>query len=301
MSIENILLPLEQLQLQSIELADTTITIGASSRQAQPACPACQSVSGRVHSTYTRTVADLPWSTRRLVLHLEVRRLFCDSPLCAKRTFAERFGAMLPPYARRTARLTDALSAIGFATGGSGAARLAHLLAMPLSPRTALRILHAQCLPAPAAPRVVGLDDWAWEKERSYGSICVDLERHQPIDLLPDREPTTIAAWLRDHPTIEIVARDRGKEYVEGVNQGAPQAIQVADRWHLIKNLGDALEYLFHHHAQALKQTCAELDGEDGAAPSTLRSVPTLDGTANPERAKLASRQWSARALDRYH
>ncbi|MBA3946673.1 MAG: ISL3 family transposase [Herpetosiphonaceae bacterium] len=161
--------------------------------------------------------------------------------------------------------------------------------------------MHAHCLPAAAPPRVVGLDDWAWKKGRSYGAICVDLERHQPIDLLPDREPATIAAWLHDHPTIEIVARDRGKEFVEGVQHGAPQAVQVADRWHLIKNLGDALEYLFHQHAQVVQQTFTHLEAQAVAGPAEHRPVPTLDGTTNAERSKVASRAWSIRALDRYH
>ncbi len=172
-----------------------------------------------MHSRYRRTVADLPWADRRLLLHLHVQRFFCDQAHCPKRTFAERFGSALPPYARRTARLTANLPALGFATGGHGASRLAQVLAIPISPRTALRIIHRHHLPDTPAPRVVGLDDWAWKKGRTYGSICVDLERHQPIDLLPDREPTTIAAWLHAHPTIEVVARDRGGAFIGGIAQ----------------------------------------------------------------------------------
>ncbi|GAC1527806.1 MAG: hypothetical protein NVS2B16_35710 [Chloroflexota bacterium] len=254
----------------------------------------------RVHSRYRRTVGDLPWADRRLVLHLHVRRFFCDLASCPRRTFAERFGPSLPPYARRTARLTANLSALAFAAGGQGAARLAHLLAMPISPRTAIRIMHGQPLPGAPAPRVVGLDDWAWKKGRTYGSICVDLERHQPIALLPDREPATIAAWLQDHPTIEVVARDRGGAFIDGVGQGAPEAIQVADRWHLLKNLGDALEHLFHHQSAVLKQVFADLDAQPSAAAPKERMLPTLDGASKSQRSKVASAAWSERALERY-
>jgi transposase len=160
--------------------------------------------------------------------------------------------------------------------------------------------MHRHSLPAASAPRVVGLDDWAWKKGRSYGAICVDLERHQPIDLLPDREPATIAAWLQAHPTIEVVARDRGGAFIDGVRQGAPQAIQVADRWHLLKNLGDALEQLFHHQSSVLKQVFAELDAQQDPIAPQERTVPTLDGASVSRRNKEASAEWSNRACERY-
>ncbi len=300
MSLENLLLPLDQLHLEAVELHDLSITVVASSIQPSSACPTCHLASVRVHSRYRRTVADLPWSTCRLVLHLQVRRFFCDHAGCPKRTFAERFGAALPPYARRTARLAANLTALGFAAGGHGTARLAQVLAMPISPRTALRLMHRQVLPAAPAPRVVGLDDWAWKKGRTYGAICVDLERHQPIDLLPDRDPATIAAWLQAHPSIEIVARDRGGEFIDGVRHGAPDAVHVADRWHLVKNLGDALEHLFQHHSPVLKQVFAELEAQPSAAATSERPTPTLDGTPATTRTTLASAAWSSRALERY-
>src|SRR5687768_11351709 len=164
MSFENLLLPLDHLHLDDIALNGLTITITASSVRPRSACPSCHAESERLHSRYCRTVNDLPWADRRLVLQLHVRRFFCDDASCSRRTFAERFGLLLPPYARRTARLTAKLSALAFAAGGHGAARLAHLLAMPISPRTAIRIMHRHQLPPSPAPRVVGLDDWAWKK-----------------------------------------------------------------------------------------------------------------------------------------
>jgi len=231
---------------------------------------------------------------------MQVRRFFCPLALCPKRTFAERFGSSIPPFARRTTRLTDALRALTFTAGGQGSARLAQLLAMPLSPRTALRLLHAHPLPLLPMPHVVGLDDWAWKKGRSYGTICVDLEHHQPIDLLPDREPATIAAWLQEHPSIEIVARDRGGEFIDGVRQGAPQAIQVADRFHLLKNLGDALEYLFHQHTTLMKEVFEALAAQQVASTPNLQRIPSLDGASTSKRAKTSSQAWERRARERY-
>lgn len=301
MLIENLLLPLDHLHLDDIELNGQTITITASSVRPFSACPSCHAESDRLHSRYCRTVNDLPWADRRLVLQLHVRRFFCDDAGCSRRTFAERFGPLLPSYARRTARLTAKLSALAFAAGGHGAARLAHLLSMPISPRTAIRIMHRHQLPPSSAPQVVGLDDWAWKKGHTYGSICVDLERHQPIDVLPDREPATIAAWLQAHPTIEVVARDRGGAFIDGIRQGAPEAIQVADRWHLLKNLGDALEQLFHHQSPVLKQVFAELEAQPTIPTSQERAIPTLDGASVSQRSKVSSAAWSHRACERYH
>ena len=196
------LFPVPDIELDDRSIDDTGVTLVATSMRHTAVCPRCQSLNARIHSRYTRTVADLPCVGRRLILLLRVRRFFCDRPSCPQKTFAERFGAALPAYARRTARLRDALQHIAFTAGGAGGARLAHILAMPTSPRTLVRAMHVRILPDQDAPSVVGLDDWAWKKGRSYGTICVDLERHLPIDLLADRSPDTVAAWLAAHPTI---------------------------------------------------------------------------------------------------
>jgi transposase len=262
----SVLLPVEQLALESVQVERHQLTITAAATVHAAACPACRCLSTRKHSRYTRTIADLPCLGRALVLHLWVRRFFCDAPHCPRKIFAERFGTELAAYARRTARLLDALRQIAFATGGHGGARLAHTLAMPASPRTLLRLMHAQLVPPFPAPRVVGLDEWAWKKGRNYGTLCVDLERRQPIDLLPDRSPESIAAWLTAHPTIEIITRDRSGGYTDGANRGAPQATQVADRWHLLRNLSDAVERFFLHKRQLLKQ----------AAQASTEQVQTL-------------------------
>ncbi len=133
---------------------------------------------------------------------LTVRRFFCDNATCSRRIFVERLGEALPAFARRTNRLAKALYAIAFAAGGEGGARLAYAQAMPASPRTLLRLLSFSPLPAPSPPRVVGIDEWAWKKGRSYGTILVDLERKQPVDLLSDRNADSVKAWFETHPGI---------------------------------------------------------------------------------------------------
>ena len=216
-------------------------------------CPACGHPARRVHSVYRRTVQDLPWQGVRVALHLHTRRFFCDTPTCPRRIFAERFPGLVASGARRSTRLSTLYLAIGLVLGGEAGARLSGDLGLCVSPDTLLRLTTAAPRAAPATPRVLGVDDWAWRKGRRWGTILVDLERRQTIDLLPDRTAATFAAWLKAHPGVAIISRDRGGSYAEGGRQGAPDAIQVADRFHLLKNVGEVLERLLQRHQAALR------------------------------------------------
>jgi transposase len=208
-------------------------------------CPDCGRVSRAVHSRYKRRLADLPSLGRSVSVHLRVRRFYCRNTDCARRTFVERLPKLVAPFARRTDRLAAAQAQTGLALGGEASARLLCGLSMPASADTVLRLIKAAPLPDQPVPRVIGVDDWAKRKGSSYGTIIVDLERHRVVDLLPDRTAATLTDWLRQQPGIEVVARDRSTEYASGITAGAPAAVQVADRWHLLANMRQAVERWF--------------------------------------------------------
>ncbi|MCI0398131.1 MAG: ISL3 family transposase [Chloroflexi bacterium] len=218
------------------------LTIHAHTTSATAACPACAQLSNSVHTYYTRSVQDVPIGERAVRLRLRVRRFRCLNRSCSKRTFAERLPTLLEPYAQKTTRLVESLYHTAQALGGKAGARVVSSLHMPTSSPTLLRILHRQFRDTVVTPRVLGVDDWAKRKGQNYGTILVDLERHRVVDLLPDRTAETLEKWLKEHPGVEVVTRDRSTEYARGISNGATTAQQVADRWHLLLNLRQMLE-----------------------------------------------------------
>ena len=255
-------------------------------------CPLCQRRSKRRHSQYERTLADLPCAGAGVVLHLRVRRFVCRVRWCPRRIFAERLPDLVAPYARRTARLAQHLLRAVLDLGGKPGA--SHLIAegITVSTRTLLRLLRALPLPAEGPVRILGVDDWSRRKGRDFGTILVNLETHTVLDLLPDRTAATLAAWLRLHPEVEVVSRDRAGAYAEGIRQGAPQAVQVADRFHLHKNATDALERYLTRKQSALRHATQERPGCDpprpDAAPAAPEPPPLSADQAERRAARLA-------------
>jgi len=247
-----------------------------------------------VHSRYRRKPADLPSLGRRVGVSLRVRRFYCRNAKCARRTFAERLPELVAPHARRTCRLAAAQARVGVALGGNAGSRLLRHLAMPASTDTVLRLVHRLPLPAQEPPRVVGVDDWAIRKRCTYGTVVVDLERRRVLDLLPDRTAETLAGWLRAHPAIEAVARDRSTEYARGISLGAPKAVQVADRWHLLANMRQAVERWLHAAQARLRRL--PMPPSDGGPTVSTRRGQAFRRSA-PERAAGAETRarWQAR------
>lgn len=296
MSLSSLFPHLAGLRLEQVTLDGETVTLhlAASARFAH--CPLWTRRSKRVHSIYHRIVADLPVAGRQLILRLRVRRFRCDARRCPRAIFAERFPKLVAAYGRRTLSQRAALEAIGFALGGSAGARLASRLGSPVGRATLLRVLRAADVPVRPAPSVLGIDDWAFRKGHRYGTILVDLERRHIVDLLEDRRAATVASWLSQHPGLEVVSRDRAAAYAEAARKGAPQAVQVVDRWHLIQNLVEALERCLLRFRSALKTAEGMDDSPLGASPNP----PEADLVPWQQRAEATSQQKHASKVARY-
>src|SRR5215472_15634520 len=244
----------EGLEIGSFVVAEQMITLTVISTQQKPCCPLCGNRACRVHSHYSRQLADMPCAGRRVRLILHVRKFFCEEKACPRKIFTERLAPFIRPWARATTRLIQAVETIGFATSGMLGARLGDRLGIQTSWMTVLRRMMA--LPTAPVGRVaqLGIDDFSFRRGRRFGTILVNLQSHQTIDLLPDRNVETAAAWMAAHPELELVSRDRGGDYASAAAAGAPQAVQCADRFHLIKNLGEALEGILARHLAARRR-----------------------------------------------
>jgi transposase len=269
---------------------ENILHIRAHSLKTMDYCPDCQESSRSIHSRYTRHPQDLPCTQHGVRLELCVHRFRCANPTCPRRTFVERLPELVPFYARRTQRLTARLRAVAFEAG----ARISRHFGIQTSGDTLLRVLRQTPETSHLPPRVVGLDDWAFKKGLRYGTILVDLERHRPIDLLPDRQVETVKQWLAQHPGVEIVTRDRSQDYAQAITQGAPQAVQIADRWHLLKNLTDALQKVLNGYARRLRRC--------GVDPQTtlLIQVDDVPERSPSQRERHQSQMRRAARLERH-
>jgi len=286
----------ELIEVEGVRRAEDRLEVGAHTVRGSGRCPQCQKLTSRRHSFYTRQLADLPCLGEENQVRVRCQRFFCDNDGCKQQIFCERLDGIASVYARKSQRLRDYLGRIAFALGGKAGAALAKAGGMMTSGTSLLRLIRGTTIEPGATPRVLGIDDWSLCRGRTYGTLLVDLEQHVVIDVLQGRDADTLATWLVEHPGVEVISRDRSGDYAQGARLGAPEAIQIADRWHLLKNTSTMVERFLTRHAAEV-QLAHEATVQTLAGDAALKAAPELSlSSHNPNRVQDSR----SKRLERY-
>ena len=291
------LLPhLAGLRVFHVAFSTAALALDVEPTAATARCPSCHHRSCHVHSRYVRHITDQPIGGRQVLFHLHVRRFRCRTATCPRRTFAEQVPRLATRYARRSVPLQAFLADLGLILGGRPGMRFARRRIGTTSRMTLLRLVRALPEPPITIPTVLGVDDFALRRSHHYGTILTDLERHRVIDLLPERTADAFATWLREHGQPQLICRDRGGDYARGTRQGAPEAVQIADRFHLTRNSSEVLERILVRYPAALRAAVTEETAQmpDGR-PSRVSHAASP--RANPRRDRRLARYQQVTAL----
>lgn len=284
--VESLLPPSASVRITDIAIERSAVVVRLTTTTAVAQCPECGSPSTAVHSQYHRTLRDRPCLGLPVRFTVTARKFACRRANCPRRVFCERLPELTAPHARTTGELADAHRQLGLALGGEAGARLAAELGLPTSPDTILRrVKDAPDEPTPR-PRYVGIDDWATRKGHTYGTILIDLERGTVIDLLPGRDGEALKAWLSANPQVEVISRDRWPAYIQAATAAAPQATQVADRFHLLMNVREAVEKVLSRVGPDIRAANAAVNAPTAdpqvAAPAGSPTPSTSGSDAEP-------------------
>ncbi|MFJ8827600.1 ISL3 family transposase [Streptomyces sp. NPDC102467] len=290
MSVTDLLFPGAAVEVERLTLAQDEVLVAVRARGHGAVCPECGRRSSRVHCYDKRRLADRPIAGRRLQIRIRARRFTCENTACSRRTFAEQIPKLTCRYARRTDALTGLFTDIALFLGGRPGARLADRMSMTIGKDAMLRLIRSMPEPEHGPVQILGVDEFALRRRRKYATILIDMATHRPVDVLADRTAATFASWLRQYPEIQMICRDRAGSFRDGACAGAPRAQQVADIWHVLHNLAEAVERIVGRHRAELREP---LPISAGAAPAGETSATEVDIHGRP-------RPLVARTRERY-